>query len=250
MMLGLGLTSIGLQLAGSASLGGGASQPPAPVDSFPAELLSASGSYLHFAAEDAGASWTTRHGDAMTLNTAGRPVTSTQSGQSWVDCTNGCYDVEHDGWAGAMPFAIWALTDASRRGRSVVYKGPSRYSTSNATLRFMGNSRVDVGYTSFTARWSLPETAGAESLEWSNPGGSLTRIVCAHNGALVSRAELRDRSTSAAGTCLILGGARDGAGVSQPGGAALRDVVITLGWLPDAAQRAALESYRQARISG
>lgn len=224
--------------------------PPPAADPFPTDLLAAGGDYVHFAAEDAGSVWLSRHGNDLTLTRSGTPETVTQDGVSWVNCQSGCYDILHDGWPGGMVFSVWALTAGARLAHPILYWGGASYSTSNTALRFYGNSKMDVGYSIFSTQWDLPTASGAETLEWSLPSLSLSGAECAVNGVSATRSALRNRSIASDSNCMVVGGARDSAGDSQPGGAMLRDLVITLGWVITPAQRAALESYRQARLAG
>lgn len=244
---------IGLHLSLVSPPSGGAKASPDP---FPTALMAAGGSYHHWAFEDAGTSWAVRHGNAMTLSRVGTPVAVDLSGVRFLDCATGCYEHQRDAsLAAATPWSLWLLCSGRRQTGHGAYHGPiigGANTTDTSALYFNAASRLFVGNTGYNASWTLPTAAGPESLEWSQPGGataSLAQVLAWRNGASLARAYLNNRATTATGRVVVLGGARNASGVSVPGGIQIRDAVLTTGWVLGAAQRAALESYRLARLA-
>ncbi|MFB2530611.1 hypothetical protein ACEYYA_00410 [Paracoccus sp. p3-h83] len=242
--------------------GRGAPQPvpqPVPDDPFPADLMAQGGTFHHWAVEEAGATWATRHGAARALSAVGQPGRITRGGVSFVDCAAGCYDhvaaTPPIAWAPPVAWSIWLLTDGQRSAAVNLYHGPmvgGANTSSTATVYAATQARLFLGNPGYNAQWALPTAGGAESLEWDLPGGTgaaLAGITAWRNGVAMARSYLNNRGLSEAGPVLVLGGARNASGVSVPGGLRIRDVVMTVGWTLGPAQRAALESYRLARLA-
>jgi len=226
---------------------------PAPADPFPAALLAASGDYVHFAAEDAGAFWTARHGTPLTMDRFGSPVLVTHEGVPFLDCAAGAYDVlQTTPFPQYAPFSLWALTGGNRPPGIDFYIGPAAYTNNARVLQFRSNSTVDVGNYKYRTTWDIPAANGAESVEWERPAGTtdVYDLKFYHNGVeriVTEQGTARGFQTN--GGTIVIGGTRDAAGVTVPGGTKVRDVVLTIGWTLDATQRAALEAYRLARLT-
>lgn len=241
---------IGLGLPPEARGRPGMAPPVTPTDPFPAAQLAAGGNYHHFAAEDAGETWASRHGGALTLLRRGTPTTISVGGLPMLDCTSGAYEVVRDsGLPAEAPFTLWVLCEPNTLSGRALYNGPPVYDTSAAALAFRPHvaSALSGGSAlSHTLRSSDP----VRSYEWSRLGaGSLSAVIrCYENGQALSATNSSTALTDASGTVFVVGGYRNSGGTLSYAKLRVSDVVLTQGWVLDGTQRAALDSYRQARL--
>lgn len=235
---------------------GGGSGGGVTPDPFPADLLAASGDYVHFAAEDAGgATWASRHGLALSMDRNG----SVSVSAGWLDTAAGVYLVDRTPWPADTAFSLWGLVKPILAGSDIMfYNGLTNNTVSASNVRFSATTTASIIAGNNRLRnFAATATSAGTSLQWDRPtGGSQADVSAYQDGASLSVTATSGNGLgiSADGPRFVIGGEPVRNDTATPpaidySGIQIRDVVLTIGWTLDATQRAALEDYRQMRAA-
>ncbi|MDO5621903.1 MAG: hypothetical protein Q4G24_10580 [Paracoccus sp. (in: a-proteobacteria)] len=222
---------------------GGDPVTPEPVDPFPAALLG-DAPYAHYAAEDAGATWTARHGLPLVMDRAGDPVLA----DGWLDCAAGCYTADREAWPADTPFELWALCQPNALIGRQFYNGPQVYSNNPVSFATrLSDAGVFSGNT--VRAYAPPAASGPRTYSWARTGpGNMSAVMQVRvANQIIAASTTADRATSAAGDWFVVGGSMSSGGAAVPQGLIVRDVLLTVGWVMSDAQRTALEVYAKSR---
>ncbi|MDO5621201.1 MAG: hypothetical protein Q4G24_07000 [Paracoccus sp. (in: a-proteobacteria)] len=222
--------------------------PPEPADPFPLALFG-DAPYAHYAAEDAGATWTARHGLPLVMDRSGDPVVR----GGWLDCAAGCYAATREPWPRETAFELWALCQPSSVMQRAFYNGPLVFNNNPVSFGFR---LPDAGvYSGNTIRaYDLPSASGPRSYAWAKAEGianmSLSMTVHVAGQQVTALASTGDRQTNASGDTFVIGGEANATGqIIARSGLIVRDVLLKIGGTLTDAQRTALETYAQARLA-
>lgn len=188
----------------------------------------------------------------MALLRRGTPATVSVGGLTMIDCTSGAYEVVRTSPMSAdAPYSLWALCEHNTNGLRSFYNGPEIY-VSQPVLAAYRVTGAGVYSGSSLTTYTQPSTRPVRSYEWSRTGpGSISQVMQVYeDGVGLTIAALIDKPTDASGAVFAVGAIRNTSGALIYGKLRVRDVVLTQGWTLTAAQRAALDSYRQARLAG
>lgn len=221
---------------------------PAPVDTFPKDLMAASGPYVHFAAEDAGDTWTARHGMPLTVDKIGNPYLDERG---FLNMMSGCYRVLDPVFPNEVTLSLWCYMGEGYSDRPAFYIGPELANGDQITLSSTrGRIRTSNGTSSF-AEEAFPPSDRTKTIEWVVPYPSTLSdakvyVDGADTGEPVTN---KDKALAPIWDEIVIGGGKDVNGIhTLDVPVTMRDFVMTVGWEMNSAQRAALQDYRMRRM--
>lgn len=220
-----------------------------PVNTFPRDLMASGGAYAHFAVEDAGATWTARHGTPLTVERVGTPV---MNEHGFLDMTAGCYRVLDPIFPNNVPLSLWCFMGHLYSDRPAFYIGPEINDGNQITLASVrGRIRTSNGTASFPEE-AFPDSGISKTIEWVVPYPSTLSQTSVYVDGVNSGTPItnKDHSLSPIWDEIVIGADKSSTGEYRLGvPMEIKDFVMTVGWEMNSEQRAALQEYRMRRAA-